>query len=282
VHPRFTSPRALFRDAYRHVRRPSRVTLGAAAVTAVAAVAVIAGVSTGQAPAGQANDLAAAGRTGASTAPAHQPAQGGPAGAAQSAKQAPGKHQGASQHQAPNRSDAVSKHQIRHSAEASRPAPSHRAPSHHVSRKWYLMYDSVMPSAFPDGSVVATYATGNYAASPAQVAGHKTVVWIDTTGTYPEASALDIEPGDATPAQAASWAWQRLHAHPNALARLYSSKAEWPAVQAAVAKLPARMRSHIRYWIADPTGSPHILPGSDATQWYWGPTYDISSATPRF
>jgi hypothetical protein len=57
---------------------------------------------------------------------------------------------------------------------------------------------------------------------------------------------------------------------------------EWPAVQAAVATLPAWMRAHIRWWIADPTGSPHIVPGSDATQWYWGQSFDTSSATPRF
>jgi len=57
---------------------------------------------------------------------------------------------------------------------------------------------------------------------------------------------------------------------------------EWPAVKAAVAKLPAKMRSHVRYWIADPTGYPHLVPGSSATQWYWGTGYDISTATTRF
>jgi hypothetical protein len=57
---------------------------------------------------------------------------------------------------------------------------------------------------------------------------------------------------------------------------------EWPSVQAACATLPASMRSRIRWWIADPTGVPHIVPGSDATQWFWGANYDISTATPRF
>ena len=59
-------------------------------------------------------------------------------------------------------------------------------------------------------------------------------------------------------------------------------RSEWPAVQAAVATLPTRMRSRVRWWIADPTGYPHLVPGSDATQWYWGPRYDITTATPRF
>jgi len=144
------------------------------------------------------------------------------------------------------------------------------------------MYDSVLPSALPTDHVVATYATGGYAVSGATMAKHKNVVWIDTQATDPEASALDIEPGDATPAQAATWTWQRLHEHPNAVARLYCSQSEWPEVQAAVAHLPASMRSHIRWWIADPTGVQHLVPGSDATQWYWGETYDLSIVTPRF
>jgi hypothetical protein len=146
----------------------------------------------------------------------------------------------------------------------------------------YLIYDSVIPSAIPAHRMVATYATGPYAVSPAQVSGRGPVMWIDVRGTDYGASALDTEPGDATPFVAARWAWHRLSAYPNAIAHIYTMRSEWPAVQAACATLPARMRSHIRWWIADPTGVPHIVPGSDATQWYWGPNYDISTATPRF
>jgi hypothetical protein len=256
VQPRFTPPRALFRDAYRLVRRPSRVTLGAAAVTAAVAAAVIAAVSSGHGhgSAGQPNDLAAVARHGADRAPAHQSARVRPV-----VKQAPSKQQAASQHQQPD-----------------------QVPWNPASHQPYTFYDSVIPSAVPAGQPIATYATGGYAVSPAQVAGHKLVMWIDTQATDPAASALDIEPGAATPEQAATWAYQRLHMYPNALARLYTSQSEWPAVQAAVATLPAQMRSHIRWWIADPTGTPHMVPGADATQWYWGSGYDTSSATPRF
>jgi hypothetical protein len=108
------------------------------------------------------------------------------------------------------------------------------------------------------------------------------VVWIDTTGFDPAASVLDVEPGDATPVQAANWARIRLTANPNALARIYTMESQWSAVRAAVATLPYRMQSHIRWWIADPTGVPHLVPGSDATQWYWGNSYDLSTASPRF
>jgi hypothetical protein len=42
------------------------------------------------------------------------------------------------------------------------------------------------------------------------------------------------------------------------------------------------MQAHVKYWIADPTGTPHILPGAAATQWYWGANYDISTAKAGF
>jgi hypothetical protein len=144
------------------------------------------------------------------------------------------------------------------------------------------MYDSVLPSALPPNHVDATYQAGGYAVSPSQVAGLKQVLWIDTTGYDYNASILDIEPGAAPLSSVEPWVLHRLRAHPHALARLYSSQAEWSAVQAAVATLPASMRSQIRWWIADPTGTPHLVPGSDATQWYWGSTYDISTVTPHF
>ena len=57
---------------------------------------------------------------------------------------------------------------------------------------------------------------------------------------------------------------------------------EWPAAKAAVATLPAAMQAQVRWWIADPTGYAHVVPGSDATQWYWGRSYDISTANPDF
>jgi hypothetical protein len=106
------------------------------------------------------------------------------------------------------------------------------------------------------------------------------VIWIDTLGTDPSANELDIEPGCASPSQAAGWVRARLTAHPGATAILYSSISEWSEIQADIASLPAWMRARIRWWAADPTGSPHMVPGSWATQWYWGPNYDISTARP--
>jgi hypothetical protein len=146
----------------------------------------------------------------------------------------------------------------------------------------YLIYDSLLPAALPSGHVVATYADGPGAVSPGDLAGRGPVLWIDVNATDPAADALDIEPGNATPSAAPGWVSSRLTAYPRSLAIIYASLSEWPAVQAAVATLPAEMRARIRWWIADPTGYAHLVPGSDATQWYWGKTYDISTATPRF
>jgi hypothetical protein len=151
------------------------------------------------------------------------------------------------------------------------------------TRQWpYLIYDSVDPSEVPADRVLAAYATGPFAVSPAQVAGHKAVLWIDVVGTDPAASAVDVEPGDVTPNVVPSWVSRKLTADPRGLAVIYTSRAEWPVVQSAVSTLPTWMISRIRWWIADPTGYPHVLPGSSATQWYWGSAYDISTALPDF
>jgi hypothetical protein len=139
-----------------------------------------------------------------------------------------------------------------------------------------------VPGAIPAGQQVATYATGPYAASASELAGRGKIMWIDVTGTDYNATALDTEPSDATPTEAADWAYHRLLEHPHGLAHIYTMISEWPAVKQACAWLPGSMQSRIRWWIADPTGVPHLVPGSQATQWYWGQNYDISTAAPNF
>jgi len=129
---------------------------------------------------------------------------------------------------------------------------------------------------------VAAYSNGAYQATAAQVQGRGSVLWIDTNGTDTHASALDVEPGDATPAQAAHWVNAKLTATPHSDAIVYTFKSDWPSVQNSIHQLPSWEQSHVKYWIADPTGTPHIVPGAAATQWYWGPSYDITQATPGF
>jgi hypothetical protein len=273
-------------------RRPSRLTLAVAAATvATAATGItVAGVTAGGAtPASAVSHISgissptsasAALRAGLPQTPqsaslaesGHSASGQQPAQHAASAPQAPAAHPAASPAAIPAAHPGAT---TPVAIPAARPAPAPPAQP-------YTIYDTTTPSAIPPGNTTAAvYATGDYAASPSQVAG-RPVLWIDTTGTDYAAAALDVEPGNVTPAQAGAWAYNRLNENPNATAILYTFQDEWPQVQAAVAGLPSWMQSHIRWWIADPTGVPHIVPGSQATQWYWGPNYDISTALPGF
>jgi hypothetical protein len=253
-------------------RAPARVTLVVAAATMAAAAGVSAGVAVAaSAPHGPAST----GLTHAS-GPAAGAVAGSPARVPvpeRDSEQAIGSGQAR-----PRPSARVSQTApaARHTA-----APVRNAAKPAVARP-YLIYDSLLPAALPSGHVVATYADGPGAVSPGDLAGRGPVLWIDVNATDPAANALDIEPGNATPSAAPGWVSSRLSAYPGSLAIIYASLSEWPAVQAAVATLPADMRARIRWWIADPTGYAHLVPGSDATQWYWGKNYDISTATPRF
>jgi hypothetical protein len=143
-------------------------------------------------------------------------------------------------------------------------------------------YDSITPSEIPANQQIATYADGKFAVDRSLVSNPGQVIWIDINGHDANANALDVEPGDATPSEVASWVQRRLTAHPGSVAIVYTMRSEWAAAKASVATLPAAMRSEVRWWIADPTGHPHIVPGSQATQWYWGENYDVSSALPDF
>ena len=163
-----------------------------------------------------------------------------------------------------------------------RPVAQHKAAQPTGPTQPYTIYDSVTPGMIPANQPAAVYADGAYAASASQVSGHHSVLWIDTNGSDPNANVLDVEPGDATPAGAATWVQAHLSAQPHSVAIIYTMRSDWSAVQDAVGGLPSWEQSHVRYWIADPTGVPHVVPGSSATQWYWGSNYDISTANPNF
>jgi hypothetical protein len=266
-------PQHRLRHAHRHRRGPARLTLAVAAATLAVAGGVSAGVAVA---AGPPDGLSAAG-------PWHAaPARPGPTAGSPHVRQRPGLD---SQNATVGRQSGA-----RQSApvrRASAPVRQAAAQAHHSRQPTtpaqpYLVFDSVLPGMLPSGHVIATYATGPNAVSPAELAGRGPVLWIDVDAADPAADVLDVEPGCATPSAVPGWVWRRLSASPAALAIIYTSQSEWPAVQAAVATLPAAMRTKIRWWIADPTGYPHLVPGSDATQWYWGSSYDISTATPRF
>jgi hypothetical protein len=281
------------RSGAHSLRRPTVKQLGVTAAAAAATAGIAAGMAAS--PAATMTHPSAQSTQAARTASHTQQGtalslKGGtaPAHATTSAKLAVKAHPAHTAKLADHTSKAAG-HSAGHS-KASKPAIHWHATKHaakHVTvhpapTRPYLIYDSVTPSSIPVHQVAAAYATGKFAASASDLAGHDQVLWIDTTGYDSRANALDVEPGDATPSMAASWAWHRLHDDPKALARIYTMRSEWPAVQDAVGHLPERMQSQIRWWIADPTGVPHVVPGAAATQWYWGSHYDITTATPRF
>jgi hypothetical protein len=276
---RSLSLESVFRDAERPARRPSRLTLGVAAGTVLATAAVLAVVSGGSAsPAAAVSDQdQGTVRVPAPSVPAGHAAPDGAASSPDSGHAAPAGATQPTGHAAPARAFASPS-----GSPGSHPASRHLArPA--APAKPYLIYDSVTPGSIPASQgTVATYADGPHATPASEVTGRKSVLWISITGQDYDASVVDVEPGNATPAAAASWAWHRLSASRHAVARIYTMINEWPAVKSAVASFPAQMQSRIHWWIANPTGSPHLLPGSDATQWYWGSQYDITTAAPGF
>jgi hypothetical protein len=166
--------------------------------------------------------------------------------------------------------------------QAAAKAAAAKAKAHAAPASPYLIYDSVKPEKLPHDKAAAVYANGNYAASSSQMRGRDSVLWIDTNGSDPGADVLDVEPGDATPYGAAQWVQHRLSSQPNSVAIVYTMRSQWQAVKDNVAHLPGWMQSKVRYWIADPTGVPHVVPGSNATQWYWGDSFDVTTANPDF
>jgi hypothetical protein len=143
----------------------------------------------------------------------------------------------------------------------------------------FLMYDATNASAIPAHQVAAVYANGAYRPSGSAVPRGTRVLWIDVFASDPSADVLDVEPGDAQPSSVAAWAKSRLDRYTWSTPIVYTMRSEWGAAKASVATLPKWMQSRVLWWIADPTGHPHLLPGSSATQWYWGENYDISTAS---
>ena len=268
-------------------RRHSRLSILAASA-ATAGVLGTAGLAVGSAPWSEAAGGAAQSTTGHS-ATAFDAGSGSKAGVDATSSAATGGStvgvttadvsHGASDHTV----KAAADHAVKHTPAKHAPAKHADKPRHKAHAKPagpYHIWDSVTASALPPGHVAAVYANGSYAVSASQVTDHKSLLWIDTNGSNPGANVLDVEPGDATPAGAAAWAQQRLDKHPHSVAIIYTMLSSWQAVKDHVAHLPKSQQDNVRYWIADPTGVDHIVPGSNATQWYWGQSIDISTANP--
>src|SRR5580693_611756 len=159
------------------------------------------------------------------------------------------------------------------------------------------MRDSTTPlQSNPEGVTdrIAAYANGLFAADLAELAAHYgdkvRIYGIDVLGDLPHvASIADVETLDMTADDLRTWIPERLnagpkdgHGDPTWLARPYCNLSTWPAVRGVVRGLGPQYRRQVRYWIANPTGIRHIVPGSSATQFFWGSpsspgtNYDLS------
>lgn len=137
------------------------------------------------------------------------------------------------------------------------------------------MYDAVTPSRIPAGAaMVAGYANGRYAnlAEMATRFPHAIRVSISVSASYHGATVLDVEIGDATPAEAPGWVKARRAAGIDPT--VYCNASTWPAVKAAftAAGIP---QPH--YWIAQYDNDPTIPAGAVAKQYKNTAGWDASS-----
>jgi hypothetical protein len=144
-----------------------------------------------------------------------------------------------------------------------------------------LMYDSVNPFDIPvDAPAVAGYADGMYVWTTAGWDRFPNRPRLLITVTGVDADVLDVETGDATPADAVDWVrTQRQLGFP--YPGVYCSSSLWPTVKATFA---AHNVDPPWYWIADYDGKPDIPVGALAKQYLNAPGsgghYDLSVISP--
>ncbi len=128
------------------------------------------------------------------------------------------------------------------------------------------MYDAVTPSNIPSGAaMVAGYADGYYAnmGEMAALFPHAIRVSIAVKWTT-RAQVLDVENGDATPAQAVQWCTQTMSDRSNSELTVYCNTSTWPEVRAAF------QGAHVtepNYWVAAYDGVASIPAGAVAKQY---------------
>jgi len=140
------------------------------------------------------------------------------------------------------------------------------------------MHDAVTPSNIDPRAVqlVAGYLNGRYAWSAADWARFPDAVHvgISVRAYWTVGHVLDVETGDATPAEAPAWVQARRVA--GADPTVYCNSSTWPAVRAAFA---AAHVAEPHYWIARYDGDPTIPDGAVAKQYRGNvaPGIDVSA-----
>lgn len=140
-----------------------------------------------------------------------------------------------------------------------------------------LMYDSISPDSIPaDAVMVAGYADGMFANIPAMKARFPRAIVVDIAVKWTtRARVLDVETGDATPAQAVQWCTQTMSDTSNHTLTVYCNMDAWPSVRSAFQSAGV---TEPNYWVARYDNDPTVPAGAVAKQ-YQGDTngYDVSS-----
>ena len=134
-----------------------------------------------------------------------------------------------------------------------------------------IMRDSTRPGMIPPATpVVAGYADGSFAWTAADWAlfPHSVKLSIAVSAAT-QADILDVELGDATPAEVPGWC-DRFSRPGRRAPTVYCSRSSWPAIQAAVGS------RHVDYWIGTLDGTTSV-PGAVAVQFADYGTYDEST-----
>lgn len=149
----------------------------------------------------------------------------------------------------------------------------------------FTMYDSTEVGQIPvTAEAVAGYVGGNWPTfGPLSQKFGKAKRLSIAVNAGEDAECLDVETGDATPAEAPAWV-NRQKARGVARPVLYANFSTMPAVKAALASAGIP-RSAVRLWVAEYTYTPHIPSGYDACQYTnraLGRNLDASLCNPGF
>lgn len=130
------------------------------------------------------------------------------------------------------------------------------------------MYDSVDVSQIPvTAEAVAGYVGGTWKTFPVLVQrfphAHRLSIAVNASE---DADCLDVESGDATPADCPAWYHRQKQRTPATKPVFYCDTSTAPAVVDALISAGI-YRGWYRLWTAHYTNAPHIETGSDATQW---------------
>src|SRR5579875_1270578 len=137
------------------------------------------------------------------------------------------------------------------------------------------MYDGVTASRLPtNGQLVAGYVDGRYKWTAADWARfpHAIHVPIAVFSTTDAGVVLDVEPGNATPAESVDWVLARRRAGVDPT--VYMNTSTWSQVKSA---FEARGVAQPHYWVADYDDSTAIPASAVAHQYRTTAGYDVSS-----